>query len=93
MSYLILKIRVLFMPSCWIQPYPYSETYDQWLKKVLKTHKFKVENQYEATIDGETVWIENHPYASFTKPHGFVNRVRPARSTILLAWDKLQKEQ
>lgn len=64
-------------------------------------HKFELVHgqAYEVTINGDRVWVENHPYASFTlkKPgekHIYVSEayIRPSRVTILYAWDTLLKQ-
>jgi hypothetical protein len=46
--------------------------------------KFTEIGTFEAKLGERTVWIENHPYASFTIHVPW--RVRPSRSTILWAW-------
>lgn len=95
MNWLKLKLRVLFTPSCWVQNYPYCATHDRWLLRALATHEFEEVDRFEASIAGKTLWIENHPYASFTPTpldKDRQARVRPARSTILLAMEKLEKQ-
>jgi hypothetical protein len=80
-------LRILFTPSCWLQLNPYSAVWDARLNELMKTHKFERNSECTAKIGNITVWIENHPYASFTADHG--PRVRPSRRTILKAHDKL----
>lgn len=79
-----LFLRVLITPSCWIQNETYSEVWDSKLNSLMETNSFALKNEYCAEIGGICVWIANHPYASFA-----VKGVRPSRSTILKAYDKL----
>ncbi len=83
--------RVLFTPSCWFQNYEYSEVWDKQLNELMKKEKFKYVFGYSAILGYYTIWIGNHPYASFTMKVG-PYEVRPKRSTILNAMDKLQKD-
>lgn len=82
--------KVLLTPSCWIQNDPYSSLWDKKLNQLMRENKFIRDNDYHSKIGGCTVWIENHPYASFTcdlLPEG-----RPSRRTILKAMDRLQQD-
>lgn len=83
-------IKVILTPTCWLQNESYSEAWDELLLKLMEEHKFIHINQYVAKIGNVTVWIENHPYASFT----FFNIVkcRPSRRTILMAHKKLMQD-
>lgn len=81
-------IRVLLTPTCWVQVDEYSAVWDAKLNVLMRTHRFTHIGEYTAEIDGITVWIANHPYASF-HPYGHGPKVRPRRATILAAHDKL----
>lgn len=85
-------LRVLFTPSCWIQNQPYSKGWDAELRRLLATQKFEPIDSFTAKIGDWEVWIENHPYASFTIHNGRYPRVRPSRATILAAGDKLMAD-
>lgn len=78
-------IKVLIRPDCWMQYHSYSEAWDAVLNRMMETEKFKRLNDCKSDIGGVTVWIKNHPYASFTPED--VN-ARPKRSTILRAMEK-----
>lgn len=84
--------RVLFTPKCWMQNEDYSPAWDAHLNKLLDTHEFENVDKHTAEIGGITVWTSNHPYASF-HPYGHTEdteiKVRPKRSTMLRANDKL----
>lgn len=83
-------IRVLLTPSCWIQNKPYSAKWNALLNKLLMEEEFTDVTEFYARIGGIQVWINNHPYASFSPYHGnFELNIRPRRSTILKAYDKL----
>ena len=82
-------LRVLLTPSCWVQNCSYSRMWDAHLQELIAKETFVSIGHYTAKIGGITVWVANHPFASFT-PHGlpFLN-VRPSRATLLKAHDKL----
>jgi hypothetical protein len=88
------KIKYWFKslhPSYWIQNYPYNSEWDKWLNEAMDKDKFVIISKFEASISGVTIWISNHPNASFT-PYtnsSILNMVRPKRSTIVRAWEKL----
>lgn len=86
MKYLL---KVLITPSCWIQNNKYSAIWDDKLNRLMATHKFEHLNSCESKLGGLIIWIENHPYASFTYTR---IKVRPSRRTILRAFEKLQKD-
>lgn len=81
-------IRVLFTPSCWIQNYQYNDAWDKKLNALMKNNNFIRTSFETATIGDTRVWIENHPYASFS-PDSCGIHIRPSRATILKAFDKL----
>ena len=87
-------LKVLFTPGCWIQNTAYSPLWDAQLRALLDSgEKFVVADSsgYTASIGDYVVWIENHPYASFTPYSGNSNR-RPSRATILRAMDHLAED-
>ena len=81
----MLLIKVLTTPLCWLQNYEYSRELDIEINRLLDSGEtFKDITGYEATLGDLRLWVENHPYASFT-----IMRARPSRATILRAMDKL----
>lgn len=88
MSSIRAWLKVIFTPSCWLQNNVYSETWDKKLNQLMAIRDFDVIDEYHAKIGGYTVWIKNHPYASFS-PVGPIINVRPRRSTILMAGEKV----
>jgi hypothetical protein len=82
-------LRVICTPSCWIQIHPFSAEWDRQLNQLMREHRFKNVGSHTATIGAFTVWIENHPNASFAPHNMNVLSVRPLRATILKAYDKL----
>jgi len=80
-------LRVMFTPGCWIQNHKYDKEYDEWLTNSMLTHQFVEVGPYDAWLNGRTIWIENHPYASFV-----YKDMRPKRITLLRAMDKLTLE-
>lgn len=90
-NWLKWTFKVIITPSCWLQNQEYSELWDKGLLHEMQNNKFVVEaDGYYAEIGTLTVWVANHPYASFT-PYGGV-KVRPSRKTILMAYDQLIKD-
>lgn len=80
-------LKALLTPTCWVQNERYSSAWDAELRRLLKTERFSNIGEYTAEIGGRVLWIENHPYASFT-PYKTL-KVRPSRATILRAYDRL----
>lgn len=85
-------IRVLFTPSCWIQNSRYSAPWEARLASAMETERFNKCDGYRAQLGSLSVWIENHPYASFTPGSRTLLQVRPRRITILRLMDKLDQE-
>jgi hypothetical protein len=84
--------RVLIRPDCWIQNHQYSERWDRELRRLLAAgERFKLRDDYTATIGNYDVWIGNHPYASMD-PRKLSDslHVRPSRATILTAGKALR---
>lgn len=95
-SELFYFFKVLVTPSCWLQHSLYSREYDKKLRRLIATDKFEIVSEYVAIIGGISVWIANHPYASFEtycrrdSQRGVgIPKVRPSRRTIFKAFDKL----
>ena len=82
-------IRVFLHPSCWLQNNGYSPIWDSILNQAMDRYKFTNPNAYYASLGPMRLWITNHPYASFVCP---ITGLRPKRSTILKAMDKLLKD-
>lgn len=84
-------LRVLFTPRCWIQSGKYSAEWDKALNNLMTTDNFDWYCERRASIGGVHIWVDNHPYASFTIQLKGVE-VRPSRRTVLKAYDKLIKD-
>lgn len=84
---LVSFVYVIVHPGYWLQNEQYSAIWDEQLKKLLATHKFKNYDRYNASLGGLRIWVSNHPYASFTFKH-----VRPKRTTILKAHRQLMRD-
>ena len=79
-------------PGYWLQNNHYCEKWDRELNELLKTKKFQPIDKCTARIGERTVWIKNHPYASFSPwPSNHVD-VRPRRITIARAHKKLLED-
>jgi hypothetical protein len=81
--------KVLLTPSCWLQNYSHSKELDKWYEtKLNEDCSFDGDRTHTAKLDGATVWIGNHPYASFTRIVAG-ETIRPSRAMILRLADKL----
>lgn len=88
------KLLALITPTCWITVGgPFNRNFDKWLNDCIdKKLPFENVRECSAKIGGVELWIENHPYASFT-PYGERRElVRPSRATRLRAHHHLMKE-
>lgn len=83
------NLKFILMPHYWMMNYPFSKVWDAKLNKLLQTHKFTNRTEYTADLGNVTIWIVNHPYASFTSSN---RRCRPSRQTIFEAKRKLERE-
>lgn len=85
----------LFSPFYWLQNFDYSFVWDSKLNSLMNEFEFEIMSEFTAKLGDTTIWIGNHPYASFT-PYGKggIERgrlcVRPSRLTIFRAMKKLK---
>lgn len=91
---LLAWLRVLTTPGCWIQLHPYVDGWDVKCRWLLDNgYRFYDVKAHTARIGDYTLWISNHPYASF---HPYddcsLNDLRPRRITILQLGDRLQDD-
>lgn len=76
-------------PRYWFMSYPYSDAWDARLNQLMEQNTFKWASPCQAKLGGVHVWIENHPYASFSPYKPAQINVRPSRLTIIRAHRKL----
>ena len=92
MTKIIGYLRVLFSPGCWMTVGRYSKIWDERLNDLMRLHSFEAVDRFTAKIGPETVWIRNHPYASFkTYRIGAAGPI-PKRITMLKAMDQLDAD-
>lgn len=61
----------LLVPLYWIQNTSYDEAWDLECRRLLdQGTKIKRGAGYTASFGNHTLWVTNHPYASFTKYNG-----------------------
>lgn len=70
--------------------------WDHKLRELMKKHKFVPIKSlsgavYNAKLGDVVVWVENYPYASFN-PYEPNIRVRPSRTTLVLAREKYLRD-
>lgn len=81
--------RILFAithPTYWIQNQPYNAELDKAIND-LDWNKIKVISEYNAEIDGMTLWIANHPYSSF-----YIGNRLPSRLTRHRLMKKIEQK-
>ena len=89
---LSMLLRILTTPSCWIRNYAYSHAWDKELNALMDKYNFEPSTVAVATLGPYTVWIENHPYASFHQYLPNTIKLLPSRATVFRAMDKLNAD-
>ena len=91
---IFIQIWVFINPNYWIMNENYSKTWDDELKSLMNEHSFTEIGEYQAKLGNTTIWISNHPYASFTN-YTFGRNIsgRASRLTIYKAKQKLDKDK
>ena len=82
----IKNIQFVFRPTYWLMNYSYSKEWDKELNTLMDEHFFTDFQNCTAKLGDTKIWVENHPYASFTKftlENGY--HYRPSRLTLLRA--------
>lgn len=86
------KIWTLFAIRYWGQTYSekYSKAFDVWCRKSLdEGHYFTEISNYTAKFNGKTIWLANHPHASFRLYESDKPQVQPSRYTRYLMMKRL----
>lgn len=80
-------------PGFWEMNYPYSESWDAALNRLLDKYPFTNITQYHATLGDVSVWVENMPYAAFRPEiEGRGKGVRASRATIARALEAFKRD-
>jgi len=85
-------LRALLKPSCWLQNNLYSKYWDAELVRLINNESFRNFSRHTVEIGSRTVWISNHPYASFSPYDDHSREMRPKRSTVLWAWYCMERD-
>ncbi len=94
-------VSIVLNPACWLQDGPYSAAWDAECRRMLaEKTPITVKDGYEAKWGPYHIWIENHPYASFTLYRSddgdgiekHLKALRPSRAVILRAGGALVKK-
>lgn len=81
----IIDYVISMTPRYWLMNETFNKEWDSKINYLIDNYKFtKINNGYTAVIGGAEIWVENHPYASFTLDTK-LGKVRPSRSTIAKA--------
>jgi hypothetical protein len=103
MEKLILNLQFLFMPKFWIMNNNYNEEWDIKLNQLMDKFEpvFGRINPYDGKIynvsfDGNSLWVQNYPYAYatpvFQDALGQI-KIRPSRLTILRLYNLINERQ
>lgn len=84
----------LFAVGYWNMNYPYNKEYNDWCKEQLENNtNFDFCGSYRVRYGGKELWIENHPYASFTLyGNSLFKEHRPSRYTIYRLHKEYQRQ-
>lgn len=83
-----MLLRILATPSCWLRNHHYSDEWDRRINDALDGGAVISEvGELTANINGERIWIANHPYASCTPRPGL--QVMPSRATVFRLMDAI----
>ena len=88
------KIWALFAVRYWMQIYSdnYNKSFDLWCRKSLDDgHYFTEIDNFTAKFNGKTIWIRNHPHASFSLRERGKPEVHPSRYTKHLMMKRLNE--
>lgn len=94
-------LYILFHPSLWNQNYPTNMEWDAKLNALMEENEFIRTGSHTASIGGISLWVSNHPYASFNPilEGGAELKILPAKMTrvkagkALLSCDLAQLDQ
>lgn len=90
MKYFIKSLQFIFKPHYWIMNKPFNDKWDKKLNLLMNEYNFEYISGYTARLGGYEIWVENHPYSSFTLyPKAYY---RPSRLTIQKAMKKYQND-
>lgn len=79
------KIWCIFAVTYWLQLYPCNKSFDEWCRESLeKGCTFENISEYTATFNGKTLWLKNHPNASFNLYQEGCPEISPSRYTKYL---------
>ena len=85
-------IWCVFAYNYWYQQNQYNEVYDEWCREQIKSGcAFTDVTEYTAKLSGVTIWIKNHPFASFSIYDRKLPKYRPSRYVMFLMHTKLKK--
>jgi len=90
-----ISFRVFCNPFCWLRNNVTDFEWNVELKELMKVYKFRSTGIKEKVILGDTtIWVGNHPYASFTPISRSVDLVDilPSRHTAVRAMDQMKKD-
>lgn len=89
---LSMLFRILTTPRCWHRSFRYSKTLDTQLNLLMDHHRFEPVSSCTAKLGPLTLWIANHPYASFHVHEPHEMECLPSRATVFRAMDKLEED-
>lgn len=86
-----MLLRILTTPTCWIRNHDYSAEWDRRLNCALdKGAIISDVGTHTVKINGDQIWISNHPYASAVPYLGL--QVMPSRATVFRLMDAVHSD-
>lgn len=99
----IATFLLTLKPTYWQRISATDRMWDKKLNELMDKYSFEYLSEYEAKLGDQYVWVQNHPYASFTPTEGvkdegirYFHRIlrekSPSRRTVIRAYDKYKEE-
>ena len=86
-------IFAVFHPTYWLMNNSYDRAFDQFLRELMSTTKFKAKNAHCVQLGPMDLWVANHPYGSFVVyTNGRAHNYRASRRTIQFAQTRMLKD-
>lgn len=88
-------LQAIVTPSCWLRNHKTDSDWDRQVNAELNHPIFMNRDEYTVDLNGKTIWVANHPYASVrdystgvSSTHGRTEKM-PSRRTVFRFFDLL----
>lgn len=92
---LLIQIKIMINPRYLLMNERYCKTWNKELNRLMNEYSFTNIEEHTTKLGDTTIWISNHPYASFTNYNSFGSdrTGRPSKLTIYKAKQKLERDR